>query len=47
MERQTAIVRENFLDSVIDDDLVPNESMGHHYFEAARAAPDANLRLLS
>lgn len=47
MERQTAIVRENFLDSIIDDDFVLDESMEHHYFDAARAAPDANLRLLS
>ena len=47
MERQTAIVRENFLDSVIYDDFVPEEFLHHYYFEAARAAPDANLRLLS
>lgn len=46
MEKQTAIIRENFLDSVIFDSFVLDES-GRHYFEAARTAPDANLRLLS
>lgn len=46
MEKQTAIVKENFLDRVIYDRFIPDEVIGH-YSEAARAAPDANLRLLS